>query len=268
MKFGFALKHIQASRSNGFLAQGLCQRGVVHNAAACNVDQRGRGLHEREFGRPNGVVRLGRIRQHQHQVICRFEPFLLADVAGLAVSLGGGVQGRTVMVNNLHAKTVRTAAGNALPYAAHTQNAQGTAVYLGAGEHVVAPFGPLPSAQEMLRLGHAPGRGHQQRKAEVGGGFSQHIGRVAGQHACGGHGRYVKVVETHGHVGANFELRAGGQQGRINALAPSGEGALLTLEFFNELGRRPQHIGLVGGDREMLGQFLQHFREDSASDED
>ena len=34
----------------------LRQRGVVHDAAACDVDQRGRRLHLRQLGRANGVV--------------------------------------------------------------------------------------------------------------------------------------------------------------------------------------------------------------------
>ena len=72
MHFGLAFKHIQARCRNAFFAQGNRQRSVVHNAAARDVDQRGGGLHQRQFFGTDGVVRFGRIRYHQHDVVSRF----------------------------------------------------------------------------------------------------------------------------------------------------------------------------------------------------
>jgi hypothetical protein len=60
---------------------------------------------------------------------------------------------------------------------------------VGAGEACrSASFFHSPRAQRVLGLGHAARRGHQQREAEVGGGFGQHVGRVGDQHAGGAGG--------------------------------------------------------------------------------
>ena len=83
----FPLKYIQSGSSNRAVAQGCCQRRVIDNAAARDIDQRCGGLHHCEFGGTNGVVRCRRIGQHQHQVVRCFKQFFLADISGLAVGL-------------------------------------------------------------------------------------------------------------------------------------------------------------------------------------
>jgi hypothetical protein len=57
MHLGLAFEHIQTGCRDTPLAQRLGQRGVVHDTAARNVDQRGRGLHLRQLRRADGVVR-------------------------------------------------------------------------------------------------------------------------------------------------------------------------------------------------------------------
>ena len=74
---GLAFKHIQAGCGNALLTQRHGQRRVVHNAAARNVDERGRGLHQRQLGCTNGVVRCRAVGHHQHDVVCRAQQLFL-----------------------------------------------------------------------------------------------------------------------------------------------------------------------------------------------
>ena len=120
----------------------------------------------------------------------------------------------------------------------------------------------------MLALGHASGRGHQQRKAEIGGGFGQHVGRVGGLHACRGHGGHVKVVEAHGHVGHDPELGVGLQDSGIDAFAAGGQCPHFALQAAAEFGGGEDVIGLVVVDIEHLAQPGQDFREDGAGHQD
>ena len=133
------------------------------------------------------------------------------------------------MINHLHAKAMCAPLGNALPNAAHAQNAKCAAMNVAASKHVVAPLGPLAGAQKMLAFSHSPCCGHQQRKTKVSGGLRQHVGRIGGLHACGSHGRNVKVVVADRHVGADFQLWASGEHFPINTLATGGENALFAL---------------------------------------
>jgi phosphoglycerate dehydrogenase-like enzyme len=65
------------------------------------------------------------------------EQFLLAHIAGAAFGFQGGVQSAAVVVDHLHAKTMRSPAGYGLADTAHADDAQGAAMHLGPGEHVV-----------------------------------------------------------------------------------------------------------------------------------
>ena len=84
----------------------------------------------------------------------------------------------------------------------------------------------------------------------------------------GGHGIHVEVVVTHGHVGADFQVGAGGQQFGVDAFAAGGEGTLFALQLFDQLGAGPAFVGLVGLDVEMGFKPGDGLREHSAGDED
>ena len=130
---------------------------------------------------------------------------------------------------------MRAAFGNALPDASHAQNTQRRAVDVGAREHVVAPLIPLACTQIVLAFSHAARGSHHQREAEVSGGFCQHVGGVGCQHTGSRHGVDIKIVVAHRHVGAYFQLRAGGQHFGINAVAAGGEGAVLVAQPLGKL---------------------------------
>ena len=163
---------------------------------------------------------------------------------------------------------MRAALGNGLPNAAHAQNAQCAAMYVRAGKHVVTPAVPQTGAQKSLAFGHAPGGGHEQCEAKIGGGLGQHVGRVGRLDAGGGHRLQVKIVVAHRHVGANFQVRAGRQQCRVNALAAGGEHTLFALQLVNQLRGCPKRVVLVGSDLKMRLKQRQNLRKNSARDQD
>ena len=117
---------------------------------------------------------------------------------------------------------------------------------VGAGKHVKAPFSPLAGTQKMLTFGDAACSRHHQGKAKVGGGFSQHVWRVGGQHAGRRHRSNVKVVVTHRHVGANFQFRASRKYLSVYRVTAGGESRLFALQALDQLGLGPDRVGLVG----------------------
>ena len=88
----FTLKHVQPGCGNLACAQSMCQRHVVHDAAARNVHQRGRRLHQRQFRGADGVMRCSRVRHDQHHMVGAAQQFVLADIARLAFGLLGRQQ--------------------------------------------------------------------------------------------------------------------------------------------------------------------------------
>ena len=111
----------------------------------------------------------------------------------------------------------------------------------------------------MLGLGHAPCRGHEQRKTEIGGGFGQHIGRVRALHASGVHRIHIEIVEAHRHVGHHPQVWAGRQQRGVDALAAGRQHAILVGQPARQLGRRQDLVLLVGFDIQCSTQALQHL---------
>ena len=120
----------------------------------------------------------------------------------------------------------------------------------------------------MFTLCQAPGGGHQQGKAEVGGGLGQHVRGVGGQHASSVDRGHVEVVVTDRDVGNNLQLRTCGEQRRIHPLAARGEHAHLALQALGQLLGREHMVGVVHLDIKVLAQSGDHFREHLAGDED
>jgi len=235
MHLGLAFKHIESSGGDALVAQSCGQRNVIHNPAARDVHQRCGGLHHRQFGSANRVMRLGRIWQHQHEVIGGAQQFLLGHVTGFTFCFHRSVKARAVVINHLHAKTMRAAFGNALADAPHAQHTQRRAVNVRACKHVVAPLRPISGAQVMLAFGHAPRGSHHQRETEVSGGLSQHIGGVGCQYTGSRHRFDIKIVVAHRHVGAYFQLGACSQHFGVDAVASGSESAVLVTQSLSKL---------------------------------
>jgi hypothetical protein len=76
-----ALEDVEPGGGDAPLAQRLRQRRVVDDAAARDVGQRRGRLHLRQLGRADRVVRGGRIRHDEHQVVASRSSASLLDVA-------------------------------------------------------------------------------------------------------------------------------------------------------------------------------------------
>ncbi len=116
----------------------------------------------------------------------------------------------------------------------------------------------------MFGLGNAARGRHQQRPAEVGSGFIEHIGRVGDHDAGAGGGVDIDVVIANRHVGDRFQARARGEQLRVHPLAHGREQADLALEPVLQLrGTEDVVVGVVF-DVEVLAQAFEHFGKDGA----
>ena len=196
------------------------------------------------------------------------QQLFLAHVARLQFRLGPGIELRAVVIDHAHAETECPAPRDALADTAHAEDAERAAVDVGAGEHVEAPLLPFAAAQEMLALGDAAGRRHQQRKAEICRGFGQHVGRVGAGDAVARHRIDIEVVVADSHVGADLQLGTCGEHRLVDLHAVGGEGAVLALEPADQFIGRPFGIVLVGFDLEMALQFFDRLRKHGAGDED
>mmetsp|Transcript_10626 Transcript_10626/g.43521 ORF Transcript_10626/g.43521 Transcript_10626/m.43521 type:complete len:307 (+) Transcript_10626:465-1385(+) len=263
-----ALEDVQARRGQAALTQGGGQRVLVDDAATRDVHQRGRGLHQGELGRADAVMRRSGIRQHEDEVVGFAQQLVLAEVAGAQLGLGGCGQARAVVIDDLHAKAETAAARDRLADAAHAEDAQRAAMHLGASEEVPGPARPAAVSQQPLALGHAPGRGHQQRKAEVGRGLGQHIGRVGDKHTTRAAGGHVDVVVAHRHRADGAQLGAGVQQLGADALGAGDEDPGLAAQALAQLLGRQRHLARMQVDLEVRRQAAQHLGRRLSCDED
>ena len=149
---------------------------------------------------PISVVRRRAVRHDDHEVVRLAQQHGLRRPARTELRLDGGVQPRCGCDRPPACEAKRAAPRDRLADAAHAEDAEGRAMHVGAGEHVVAPSAPFAAPQEMFALADAPRRGHHQSEAEVGRGLGQHAGRIADQHAARGAGGDVDVVVADGHA--------------------------------------------------------------------
>jgi hypothetical protein len=138
---------------------------------------------------------------------------------------------------------------------------------IGAAEEIVRPALPLAGAQEVFALGDAPCGSKHQREAEVGRGFSQHVGRVGHRDAARRAGGDVDVVVADGHRAHSLELRAGRDQRRVDRLGGGDEDAVVALQTGDEFVARPVDGRVIGRDVEVLTQLVHDRRKNLTCDQ-
>ena len=184
-----------------------------------------------------------RVGQHGDQVVGLRQQRVQVHVGRAERSLGLGRKARTVVVQHLHAETMRAAAGDALADAAHAEDAQRAAMDVCAEHGLERPLLPLAFAQPALGFGD-PARGrHQQGETEIGGGFGQDVRRVAGEDAGCAERIDIQVVVADADIGDHLQLRGVGHLGRTDALVEGDDRAVDAGQLFGDLVGRP------GGDR-------------------
>ncbi len=156
--------------------------------------------------------------------------------------------------------------GEQLPDPAEPDHADGLVGDLHAGE--LAPL-PLPRAHRGVRGRDHPGDGEQQRQRVFGGGDDVRLRRVDHQHAAGGGGRYVDVVQPDAGPGHHLEHRRRGQrlgvhrgrgpdQDRVGVLQGGQQGAAVGAVHVPDLEFRAEHVHrglgeLLGDQHDGLG---------------
>lgn len=137
---------------------------------------------------------------------------------------------------------------------------------IGTQHGLERPLAPLPVAQPALGFGDAARGGHQQRKAEIGGGFGEHVRRVAGQDAGRTQGVDVEIVVAHADVGDGAQLRRRSDFRRTDPLVERDQRAVQRCQPRGQLGRRPDGDVLGGGQLEMLAQLRDQVVEQRLAD--
>jgi len=122
----------------------------------------------------------------------------------------------------------------------HAQDAQGAAVHVRAQHGLERPLIPLPGAQPALGFGDPPRGGHQQGKAQIGRGFSQHVRRVAGQDAGSTERLDIQVVVAHADVGDGLQPVRASDLRRTDAFVEGDERAVHIGQLLRQRVRRPR----------------------------
>ncbi|MNN40844.1 hypothetical protein D3C81_1549320 [compost metagenome] len=105
------------------------------------------------------------------------------------------------MVDHRHAKPEMPALRQGLANTAHADDAQGFAVHVAAEMRRADVAVPLAGANQIRQFHHPPGGRQDQCKPRVGGGFGEHIRRVAQQDSPFGEVVDVVVVDAHRDAG-------------------------------------------------------------------
>ncbi|MNL24925.1 hypothetical protein D3C87_1463780 [compost metagenome] len=155
------------------------------------------------------------------------------------------------------------ALGQGLADAAHADDAQGLAVYVTAEMCGADVAGPLAVANHVRQFHHAPRSGQDQCETGVGGGFGEHVRRVAEQDAPLGKVIDVVVVDAHRNAGDGFkvgrqieqfgiEFQAGAEQA-----VGTGQGVAQFAEAFGIEAVDQCHVGvLMQASHEQRREFL------------
>lgn len=104
-----------------------------------------------------------------------------------------------IVIEEAHAEAARPF-GHLQADAAQADDAQASAVYVLAQQHLRLPRLPASLAGIAVGLHHAPGSGHEQGEGEVGGGLGQDAGRICNQDGALGSGGHVDVVVAYRQV--------------------------------------------------------------------
>jgi hypothetical protein len=119
-------KHVQTCCGDGPRAQSCSKCGVVDDAAARDVDQGCRGLHQGQLVGSDCVAGSGGVGQSQDHVVSGGEKICFGRVDCLAALLRRRVQAAAVVINDFHSETERRPLGNRLANATHSYDAQST----------------------------------------------------------------------------------------------------------------------------------------------
>ena len=204
-----ALVDVEGRSGNGAGFERGDEGGFIHHRTARGIDEKRRALHTRELGSADQVARVGGQRHVQRDEI-GFQRVALHELyAQCALDFGRSAAG--VEVNHAHAESSRAPRHGAAD-AAEADDPERFAPYVGAAELVEVPVLPLAGAGQGVALDQAAGDGHEQRPGEVGGGFVEHAGRVAGGDSAGGQGAEVEIVEADGDVGDHTQPGRGGKK--------------------------------------------------------
>jgi len=214
------------------------------------------------------MVRLGAVRHDDDEVVRVGEQRVARDIA--RAERGGDVVGqrRAVVIQHRHREAVRAAPRDRLADPAHAEDAERRAVDVAAGKQIDAPLRPFAAAQEPFALADPTRGGHQQREAEVGGRLGEHARRVADRDAARGARGDVDVVVADGEAADRAQLRTRIEQRGVDRLRAGDEDAGLAVQARDHLFARPDVVGVVALDVEVLAQVRHRLREDTTADQD
>ena len=260
----FILIDIETGGSNAMPGERCGERGIVNNAAASDIDQRRRGLHQGEFALTDDVVSRRRIGQHQQQMVGLRQQLIKRYT-------GSPERCRTrrlaaIAINDSHRKAC-SAPCNRRSDPTHAEDAKGAAMDIGTQKLIPGPAIPVAGAQPALGHADAPRSSHQQRPAHIGGRFGQDIGRIGDQHAAGAAGIQVDVVIADRTGRDHHQCRTGVEQGGIDAIARHDIERTTHAGTTAKFLRRPGVISEVVVDIENRRQRLDDLGKDFSGDQ-
>lgn len=185
---------IEARAANALVAKGIDESIFVDHGTAGGVDeQRGR-FHSGKRGGVDEVVGIGRERAVQRDHITGLQQLVERHSTGSRV------------VHDLHPEGLGPL-GHSASDAAHPHNAQPRPVELKAAQQGGMPAIEAALTDSLVALSQTPTDPKQQGQSKVGRGRGEHAGGVGDDDASFAGSVEVDVVDPHGMLGDDLELR-------------------------------------------------------------
>src|SRR5699024_4182139 len=184
------LEHVQAGSGDGALLQRCDQGLLVDDAAAGDVDQRGRVLHQAQFAGADQMAGLGGGRDGQDHVVAALEHLVQLELGDAHLGAEVGPRG-AVPGDDLEVQGGQLAHG-LLSDAAQSDHADGRGGQAGPAVEGLAV--PLCRADQMVLGQQVVGQGEQEGQCGVGHRYSQPGGGVGDGDAAGVAGGEVDLV--------------------------------------------------------------------------
>jgi len=205
---GLAFEDVEAGGEQLASLEGGRQGGLVHQWAACGVEQDRTGFHAPQPRRVDQVAGL-RAQRHVQRHHVRFgQQRVQVPPGDPQLALTGGLQAMGGGVEDGHAEPGR-AARHRLADAAEADDAERPPPQLHPEQELRRPDPRPPRPQPPVTLGDPPPTRQQQRPGQVGGRLGEHVGSIGDSDAPAAALGHVHVVVADRVVGHHPQLRPG-----------------------------------------------------------
>lgn len=225
------LENVEGGSSEVTGSECLDEGGLVHDLAAGDVNEESAGFHPGETRRVDEVVRLRGQGDERDDDVGLGEEVVEAAAVGMVGWTGSRVDHLQVECPGAALDHLRNAAvaDQAERFPAEDRSLPAERLH---------SRGPLAGADEAVRLGDPAGQVEDEAEGVIGGRLGEGVGRVRRGDAAALQFGEIEVVDAHGCIGDDAQVRSGVEQLGIDAQFTLGDEAGAPADAVEHLGAR------------------------------